>query len=67
MLDNHQNRHSLLRACFRAYLLSSLSLIVPRLFMTTFTFTQPFLINTTINFVGQKDPNGNYGKGLVGA
>ncbi|KAF9878698.1 ABC multidrug transporter [Colletotrichum karsti] len=32
-----------------------------------FTFAQPFLINTTVTFVGQDRPDSNYGKGLIGA
>jgi ATP-binding cassette subfamily C (CFTR/MRP) protein 1 len=64
MLDDHQERHSLLKACLRAYLLSLLSPIVPRVFTTAFTFTQPFLITTTVNFVGEKDHDANYGKVL---
>lgn len=67
VLDDHKKRHSLLRACFRSYLLSSLSPIIPRLCLTAFTFSQPFLINTTVSFVGQMDPDSNYGKGLIGA
>ncbi|KAL3299574.1 ABC transporter [Colletotrichum asianum] len=32
-----------------------------------FTFAQPFLINTTVSFVGQEKPDANFGKGLIGA
>ncbi|EQB45580.1 ABC transporter [Colletotrichum gloeosporioides Cg-14] len=32
-----------------------------------FTFAQPFLINTTVSFVGQEKPDNNFGKGLIGA
>lgn len=35
--------------------------------MTAFTFSQPFLIKTTIEFVGSENPNGYHGKGLIGA
>lgn len=35
--------------------------------MTAFTFAQPFLINTTVTFVGQATPDANYGRGLIGA
>jgi len=65
--DDHHERHSLLRACFRSYLLSFLSPIIPRICLTSFTFAQPFLISTTINFVSKTNPDSTYGKGLIGA
>ncbi|KAK0615177.1 ABC transporter [Bombardia bombarda] len=64
---NHQGRHSLLRACLQSYFFSFASPVIPRLCLTAFTFCQPFLINTAIAFVGQTDPDGNHGKGLIGA
>ncbi|KIX01229.1 uncharacterized protein Z518_08954 [Rhinocladiella mackenziei CBS 650.93] len=64
---NYRSRYSLLRACFRAYLFSFMGPIIPRLCLATITFSQPLLVNTTVNFVGQTDPDPNYGKGLVGA
>ncbi|WDK11393.1 ABC transporter [Colletotrichum graminicola] len=57
---DHQSHHSLLRACLRSYLVSFLSPVLPRLCLTVFTFTRPFLINTTVSFVGQKDADSNY-------
>lgn len=67
MIDNQQQRHSLLRACFRAFFFSFSSAIIPRLCQTAFTFAQPFMIETTVNFVGESSPNSTYGKGLIGA
>ncbi|KAI0160936.1 ABC transporter [Hypoxylon sp. FL1284] len=64
---DRQAKHSLLRACFRAYFLSLLSAVIPRLCLTGFTFAQPFLVNATVTFVGQESPDVNYGKGLIGA
>lgn len=64
---NQQKRHSLLRACFRAFFFSFSSAIIPRLCQTAFTFAQPFMIETTVNFVGESSPNSTYGKGLIGA
>ncbi|KAK5989200.1 ABC multidrug transporter B [Cladobotryum mycophilum] len=64
---DHRGWHSLLRASFRGYFTSFLSAVVPRLCVTAFTFAQPFLINTTIKFIGQKHPDLNHGKGLVAA
>ncbi|KAH8682050.1 ABC transporter [Xylariales sp. PMI_506] len=66
-LYDRKERHSLLKACFRAYLRSFLSGAVPRLFKTLFSFLQPFLINATVTYVGQANPDPNYGKGLIGA
>jgi ATP-binding cassette subfamily C (CFTR/MRP) protein 1 len=67
LLDNHHHRHRLLRACVRAYLPSFLSPIIPRLCVTAFKFSQPLLIDTTVNFVEQREPDTNFGKGLIGA
>ena len=64
---NRKKRNSLLKATFAAHLASSLSPIIPRLCQTAFTFAQPFLIETTINFVGDADADVNHGRGLVGA
>ncbi|GKT91860.1 ABC transporter [Colletotrichum tofieldiae] len=64
---DHQRRRSLIRACIRSYFGPFLSPVLPRLFLTVFTFAQPFLINTTVSFVGQQDPDANYGRGLIGA
>ncbi|KAI0126762.1 ABC transporter [Xylariales sp. AK1849] len=64
---DHQERHSLLRAAFRSYLPSFLSAVLPRLCKTVFSFAQPFLINTTVSYVGEAQPDSSYGKGLIGA
>ncbi|KZL84689.1 abc transporter [Colletotrichum incanum] len=64
---DHRRRRSLIRACIRSYLVPFMSPVLPRLFLTVFTFAQPFLINTTVSFVGQQDPDANYGRGLIGA
>ncbi|OLN87448.1 Canalicular multispecific organic anion transporter 2-like protein 2 [Colletotrichum chlorophyti] len=64
---DHQRRHSLLRACFWAYIVPFLSPVLPRLCLTAFTFTQPILIKSTVAFVSQMEPDANYGRGLIGA
>ncbi|OBR10917.1 ABC transporter [Colletotrichum higginsianum IMI 349063] len=64
---DHQSRHSLIKACFRGYLLPFLAPVIPRLCLTVFTFAQPFLIKTTVTFVGNESPDANYGRGLIGA
>ncbi|KAK3319769.1 ABC transporter [Cercophora scortea] len=64
---DHRARHSLLRASFHSYLPSFLSAIIPRLCLTGFTFSQPFLINVTLNLVDRSDPERDYGNGLIGA
>ncbi|KAJ5939096.1 ABC transporter [Penicillium verhagenii] len=64
---DHKRPNSLLRACVHAHLASFLSPIIPRLFITGFTFAQPFLINATLDFIDQKQRDVNYAKGLVGA
>ncbi|KAF4921761.1 ABC transporter atnG [Colletotrichum viniferum] len=65
--DDQQSKNSLLRACIKSYFLSFLSPVIPRLCLSVFTFAQPFLINTTVSFVGQEKPDANFGKGLIGA
>ncbi|KAH7165351.1 ABC transporter [Dactylonectria macrodidyma] len=64
---DQKQRHSLLRACFRAFFFSFTSGIIPRLCLTTFTFAQPFMIETTVKYVGESSPDSTYGKGLIGA
>ena len=44
-----------------------LSAIIPRLCLTCFTFSQPFLIHSTIEYIGISDADRNYGKALIGA
>ncbi len=43
--------------------------IPPRLLYSAFTFAQPFLINTVINYVGQsvEEQNEDYAKAMIGA
>ncbi|KAB8258546.1 ABC transporter [Aspergillus pseudonomiae] len=64
---NHQEPHSLLRACFRANLASFLSPIIPRLCVIAFSFTQPFLINTTLQVMDGSQPSTDVSRGLIGA
>ncbi|KAK6211651.1 ABC transporter [Colletotrichum tabaci] len=64
---DHQSRHSLIKACLKGYLLPFLAPVIPRLSLTVFTFAQPFLINTTVTFVSNENPDANYGRGLIGA
>ncbi|KAK1456469.1 ABC transporter [Colletotrichum melonis] len=58
---------NLLRASLQSYFVPFLSPIFPRLCLTVFTFTQPFLINTTVAYVAQISPDANYGRRLIGA
>lgn len=51
----------------RSYILPLVSAVLPRLCLTALTFAQPFLINTTVNYMSQKGAQGAYGKGLIGA
>ncbi|KAL7934474.1 P-loop containing nucleoside triphosphate hydrolase protein [Trichoderma chlorosporum] len=60
-------RHSLLKASFRTHLSTLPSAMIPRLCVTAFTFAQPFLVETTIKFVGDENADPNHGKGLIGA
>ena len=62
-----KKKHSLLKACFHAFSVSLLTAVIPRLCLTGFTFAQPFLINTTINYVGGGNSDSSIGHGLIGA
>lgn len=64
-----RGRHRLLRATFRAYIWPLVSGIVPRLALTAFTFCQPFLIETTVIFMGSKEKHvpKSHGDALIGA
>lgn len=60
-------RHSLVKACFRTHLSTLPSAVIPRLCVTAFTFAQPFLVETTIDFVGDENAKSYHGRGLIGA
>ncbi|KXS96328.1 hypothetical protein AC578_9376 [Pseudocercospora eumusae] len=64
--DCKQNRHSLLRACFSSTLSSFLSAIIPRLCLTAFTFSQPFLLTSTVLVIGERPLNLDFARGLIG-
>lgn len=51
----------------RAYRSPLLSAIIPRLLLTAFTFCQPFLIETTVTWIGEPEASLASGKGLIGA
>lgn len=62
-------KNILIRAALAAYRPIFLWAIPSRLALTAFNFSQPFLITTTINFMGASatSENQNYGPSLVGA
>jgi ATP-binding cassette, subfamily C (CFTR/MRP), member 1 len=60
-------KHSLVRACFRAYAGPFLAAVVPRLSLTAFTFCQPLMINSLITFIGDKDAPSANGRAMIGA
>lgn len=41
--------------------------VVPRICLTVFNFTQPSLLEVTVKYIGQPDPDTSHGKGLIGA
>lgn len=61
--------HALLIATATTYRWSLLAGVFPRLCVTGFTYAQPFLINTLINYLESSDPNfaRNDGYGLIAA
>lgn len=62
-------RHRLLRAAFRANMVSFFSGVIPRLTLSCFTFTQPFLIAAAVsNLQAQETQDrSRFGYALVGA
>ncbi|GJN80117.1 hypothetical protein PLIIFM63780_003641 [Purpureocillium lilacinum] len=64
---DHRQSHSLLRASFVSHRWPFLSAVVPRLCLTAFTFTQPFLIAATIRYVEESRPDKHGGGGLIAA
>ena len=62
-------KHALLVTTAKSFRWSILAGVFPRLCVTGFTYSQPFLINTLINYIESPDPNvnKNYGYGLIGA
>lgn len=67
ILGDQEWRYGLVLCCFRAYLKPFIAAVVPRLCLTGFTFAQPFLIQTTIEYIGESSIDANYGKALIGA
>lgn len=61
--SNNSNAFSLLWALWSAFKVPILWTIVPRLFVTVFSFAQPLLISTVINFI---DPSSDEAKGVSG-
>lgn len=59
----------IIKALFRAYHWSILSAIVPRIALIAFTLCQPFLISTTVTWMGSDvtTETKGYGQSLVGA
>lgn len=66
-IADHRQSHSLLRASFVSHRWPFLSAVVPRLCLTAFTFTQPFLIAATIRYVEESRPDKHGGGGLIAA
>ncbi|XWW92334.1 hypothetical protein V2A60_000257 [Cordyceps javanica] len=52
---NAAPRHSLVRACLNAWKRCFLELILWRLTLTAFNFSQPFILRRVIEFIGQPD------------
>lgn len=65
--ETRKNDRSLFYATTKMLLPLLFSTVLPRLCQTAFTFSQPFMINTTVKYMDQFDANPNYGKGLIGA
>lgn len=64
-----EGKYRLIKAVFRAYRGTALSGIIPRLILAGFTFCQPFLITSTVDYFAGEAENKpkEYGRALVGA
>jgi ATP-binding cassette subfamily C (CFTR/MRP) protein 1 len=64
-----QKQNAFLWAVLKTFRWQILSGVFPRLCMTAFNFTQPFLMNTLLNWLDKEDLGGpkNNGYGLIGA
>ncbi|PYI36243.1 ABC transporter [Aspergillus indologenus CBS 114.80] len=65
--ENKTAKYALLRTSTRAYLSALLAAVIPRLLLTGFTFCQPFLVDATVTWVGNRDAALDSGKGLIAA
>ncbi|OBT51212.1 hypothetical protein VE04_08393, partial [Pseudogymnoascus sp. 24MN13] len=67
--SSHSKSHALAIATFRCFRTSLLAAVVPRLCLIGFNYSQPFLINRVIDFVGEtgNTSSANNGYGLIGA
>ncbi|OQO08332.1 hypothetical protein B0A48_06202 [Cryoendolithus antarcticus] len=63
----HKDQNRLLRALWAAFGWSLLSGVFPRLALTAFTFLQPSLITTTVNYISVPQSDKTYGRALIGA
>ncbi|KAJ5794580.1 ABC transporter [Penicillium paradoxum] len=68
-VTDQEQEYGLFVSLMRAFWLPIVSAGFPRLCLLGFTFAQPFLINRTVNFVGQPltEETKNAGYGLIGA
>jgi hypothetical protein len=68
LMDCVVSHYGLVLLSFRCLGLYALTPVLPRLAQSAFTFAQPFLASSLINFL-QNDRNApeNYGYGLIGA
>ncbi|KAL2858516.1 hypothetical protein BJY01DRAFT_530 [Aspergillus pseudoustus] len=68
-VPDKQQPNALLRTWFWAYRWKLLSAAIPRLFMTGFTFAQPFLVTSAINLAADPvtEESNNHAYGLIGA
>ncbi|KFY10231.1 hypothetical protein V491_07753 [Pseudogymnoascus sp. VKM F-3775] len=67
--SSHSKSHALAMATLRSFWTSLLAAVVPRLCLIGFNYSQPFLINRVIDFIGETGDtsSANNGYGLIGA
>ncbi|KAM4066385.1 ABC transporter [Hirsutella rhossiliensis] len=64
---NKMSAHCLAKVCLRALKRPFLAAVLPRLCLIGFTFAQPFLLQTVVRIIGERDYPHEVVGGLVGA
>lgn len=65
-IDKHSS-HALIRSSLLTLLHPFCAVIIPRLLYTTFSFSQPLLLQRVVRLIGEKSPSTSVRNGLIGA
>jgi hypothetical protein len=62
-----RSSHGLLKSCLLTLLRPFLTIAIPRLLYSAFTFSQPLLLRRIVDFIGEENPSISVRNGLIGA